>query len=434
MKCEKVNESAAASAAVSAPCPQKLNEGAVESLPIPERGHRIHYFPEAIVHGVKAPRGFGVRVTAAGARTFVLRRRVRDGGHADRTLTIGQWPDWKVPAAVKRARELRKRLEQGEDPIAQERVAKAVAIAEAGDRFEAIAENYLAREGGKLRSAAWRKRQLDRLVYPTLGARAIGDIKRSDIARLLDTIEKQNGATMATATLAIVRKIFNWHATRSDDFRSPIVRGMARTKSREQARSRILTDGEIRALWKEADEAKGADALFGRFMKFLLLTGARRSEAARMTWAELEGPEWTLPASRNKAKFDLVRPLSKAALAILPAKTEGCEFVFNTDGHRPLGGFSQFKSTVDAATGITGWTLHDLRRTARSLMSRAGVQGDHAEQCLGHIIPGVRGVYDRHEYHREKAEAYEALASLIERILNPAPANVTALRDGRGRA
>jgi integrase len=427
---EKVSDGLSKASTVSAPCPQKLNEDTIESLPVPESGHRIHYFPEAIVHGVKVPRGFGVRVTAAGARTFVLRRRVRGAGHADRTVKVGRWPDWKVLAAIKKARLIRDQLEQGKDPIAQDRAAKVAAIAAAGDRFEAIADNYLAREGGKLRSAAWRKRQLERLVYPTLGARAIGDIKRSDIVKLLDTIEKDNGATMATATLAIVRKIFNWHATRSDDFRSPIVRGMARTKSRDQARARILTDAEIRALWKHADEVTGADALFGRFMKFLMLTGARRGEAAHMTWPELDGTDWTLPASRNKAKFDLVRPLSKATLAILPVKTEGCEFIFTTDGKRPIGGFSQFKSRVDDAIGVADWTLHDLRRTARSLMSRAGVQGDHAEQCLGHIIPGVRGVYDRHEYRREKAEAYEALALLIERILNPAPANVTQLRTG----
>jgi integrase len=412
---------------------QKLNEGTVESLPIPERGHRIHYFPDAIVNGVKAPRGFGVRVTQAGVRTFILRRRVRDGRHADRTLTIGRWPDWKVPAAVREARDLRKRLDNGEDPIAELREAKATALAAAGDTLRAISENYMEREGGKLRSAAWREAQLKRLVYPTLGARPIGDIKRSEIVKLLDAIEKDSGATMATATLAIIRKIFNWHATRSDDFRSPIVRGMARTKSKEQARSRILTDGEIRALWKQADTAIGADALFGRFMKFLILTGARRSEASALKWVELDGTDWTLPASRNKTKVELVRPLSKAALAILPGKIGECEFVFTTDGKRPIGGFSQFKSTVDDATGIEGWTLHDLRRTARSLMSRAQVPSDHAEHCLGHIMSGVRGVYDRHEYHDEKKRAYEALASLIELILNPQE-NVTPLRDGKTRA
>ena len=76
---------------------------------------------------------------------------------------------------------------------------------------------------------------------------------------------------------------------------------------------------------------------------------------------------------------------------------------------------------------MTGWTLHDLRRTARSLMSRAGVNADHAERCLGHVIAGVRGTYDRHEYHAEKQHAFEALAALIERIVNPPEGNVSAL-------
>src|SRR5262245_13645042 len=65
------------------------------------------------------------------------------------------------------------------------------------------------------------------------------------------------------------------------------------------------------------------------------------------------------------------------------------------------------------------WVIHDLRRTARSLMSRAGVSPDHAERALGHIIPGVRGVYDRHEFRGEKAKAFEMLAAQVERILNP---------------
>ena len=79
---------------------------------------------------------------------------------------------------------------------------------------------------------------------------------------------------------------------------------------------------------------------------------------------------------------------------------------------------------------MTGWTLHDLRRTARSLMSRAGIPSDHAERCLGHVIGGVRGVYDRHEFHAEKKRAYEALAAQIDRIVNPQD-NVVPLRDVR---
>jgi integrase len=93
-----------------------------------------------------------------------------------------------------------------------------------------------------------------------------------------------------------------------------------------------------------------------------------------------------------------------------------------------LNDFGDPKSKLDAASGVTDWTLHDLRRTARSLMSRAGVPSDHAERCLGHVIGGVRGTYDRHEYHSEKEQAYEALAGIIERIVSGTQAGVVQLR------
>jgi integrase len=148
-----------------------------------------------------------------------------------------------------------------------------------------------------------------------------------------------------------------------------------------------------------------------------------------MRWAELDGADWTLPAARNKTKLDLVRPLSRQAQAILKAlpKTEG--FVWSTNGGaKAIAGFTQFKHRFDKATGTKGWTLHDLRRTARSLMSRAGVPSDHAERCLGHVIGGVRGVYDRHEYHREKQRAFEMLAAEIERIVSGSSAKVVKIR------
>jgi len=115
-------------------------------------------------------------------------------------------------------------------------------------------------------------------------------------------------------------------------------------------------------------------------------------------------------------------------------------FVFTTDGTTPIAGFSKFKRAFDAnvlaelrkrdhpeAKPLPNWTLHDLRRTARSLMSRAGVPSDHAERCLGHVLPGIRGTYDRHEYLSEKRRAFEALASQIDRIVNPPAGNVVPL-------
>ena len=229
---------------------------------------------------------------------------------------------------------------------------------------------------------------------------------------------------MADRVLATMRRIMNWHASRSDDFRSPIVRGMARTNGKERKRARILTDNELRAVWKAADMA--ANGPFGPFVKFLLLTGARRSEAAGLLLKELEvgaseTMDWILPATRNKVKVDLVRPLSSAARAIVDKlpKIGKRGFLFTTSGRSPIGGFSKFKAAFDEAADVADWTLHDLRRTARSLMSRAGVPSDHAELCLGHVLTGVRGTYDRHEYYAEKKRAYEALAGQIERILNP---------------
>ena len=115
----------------------------------------------------------------------------------------------------------------------------------------------------------------------------------------------------------------------------------------------------------------------------------RGDEAAALPWAELDGAgNWLLPTARNKAKFDMLRPLSKAARTLLAEQPRISDFVF-AGGRRPLGGISKVKAKFDAACGVSNWTLHDLRRTARSLMSRAGVNADHAEGCLGHTIGGV---------------------------------------------
>ena len=193
---------------------------------------------------------------------------------------------------------------------------------------------------------------------------------------------------------------------------------MARTRPKERQRQRTLTDDELRTIWKTADDYVGP---FGRFVQFLLLTATRRNEAARMKHGEVSGNDWTIPQARYKTGLELLIPLSPMAMDILDKlpRIGNAGFVFTTDGKHPISGFSKFKREFDKAGGVKDWTLHDLRRTARSLMSRAGVSSDHAERCLGHVIGGVRGVYDRHEFHAEKRRAFEALASLVERIIKP---------------
>jgi integrase len=421
---------------------------------------------ERTIYWDKTLPGFGLMVrTSSGHKSFVFQYR---SGHASRRMNLdGKFLRYEAErekkAGLKVARRERRvesaaetaRLEAmlvkgavtgGRDPLKELRAAKGSAT----DSFRSIAEEYLKREerGGKLRSLNQRRAMLDRLIYPIIGTKPIGEIRRSDIVRLLDKIEEgaltwkgkriKGGPVMADRALATVRRVMNWHAGRSDDFRSPIVRGMARTKSKERARERTLTDDELRAVWRATDGDRGP---FGPFVQFLLLTGARRSEAAAIARSELNGADWTLPGTRNKTKVDLVRPLSAAALVSLgrlPKIGQG-DLIFTPDGKRPLRSFGKSKRKLDKAIlqdlrkadpeakPLPRWTLHDLRRTARSLMSRAGVPSDHAERSLGHVMPGIRGTYDRHEYHEEKRRAFEALAAQIERILYPQQ-NVIPLR------
>jgi integrase len=282
--------------------------------------------------------------------------------------------------------------------------------------LRAVCERYLVREGGKLRTTAKRQANLERLVYPALGDRQIDDVKRSDINALLDDIEDQRGAAMADQILATLRRICNWHAIRDDQFRTPFVRGMARRKPEERERSRTLSDDELKRVWRTAE---GYPAPWGQFVRFLLLTACRRTEASAMTWDELQGDLWVVPAARYKTGSKVTLPLSNAARKILESipRINNCEYVFTTDGQRAISGFSTFKLKFDIACGVKDWRIHDLRRSARSLLSRAGVNSDIAERCLGHTIGGIRGTYDKHHYIPEMRAAFEALAKEIDAVL-----------------
>ena len=348
--------------------------------------------------------------------------RYRHGG-LPRKLTLQAGVT--LSAARKLAADAMHEVAQGHDPAEAKVAANARAIRAKADTVEAICTEFMQREGRKLRTVKARESALKRLVYPAIGAEQIDKIKRSQIVRLLDKIEDQNGDRMADVVLGYLRRVFNWHARRSDDFRSPIVPGMGRYDNAANARSRVLSDDELRSIWKASETA----GTFGALMRFLLLTGARRNKAGEMPWSEIDGIDWLLPAARNKVKVVLVRPLSKAALAVIDAqpRIDSGPLVFGTDGHRPIS-FGYLKRKFDAVCGVTGWRLHDLSRTARTLMSRAGVSADHAERCLGHVIGGVRGVYDRHEVPRRKADRLrDALIGDFERIVNPPEGDVVPM-------
>lgn len=417
-----------------------LNEATVKALLTPEMGNRVYYFAGYVLQGVRAPQGFGVRVTAAGNRSFVLNYRLRGREYR---YTIGQYPTWSALRAVREARDLRQRIDRGENPLAARlppapsEVPKVVA-----DVIEEFLRRYVRAPGRPLRSAKEYERALRKQVVPAIGKLGIHDLRRSRIVEMLDTIEDEHGPVQADRTLAYFRKCLNWYATRDDRFVPPIVPGMARTKSKERARERILSDDEIRLIWRQLS------GTFGAFVKVLLLTGQRRSEVAAMRRSEIDKDGvWTIPPGKYKTKRAQVVPLSKVVCEIIEAQSNGHDHVFSTRKETAFSAWGNAKKVLDKAITaarsaevareqckldpMAPWTLHDLRRTAKTLMVRAGVRPDISERVLGHVIAGVEGVYDRHSYLDEKRDALEKLAAMVERILNPAPASVVPLDEHR---
>jgi integrase len=420
---------------------RSLSEETIKGLPIPATGNSITYFAGATIQGAKAPRGFGVRVTASGARAFILNYRLRGREHR---FTIGAWPDWSALKAVREARILRQRVDRGEDPLKDR--APIPAMKSVSSVIDDFMTRYVRNKERPLRSADQIQSAFDRLVKPRIGKIGVYELRRSHLAEMLDRVEDEAGPVQADRVRAYLRKALSWYAERDDEFNlnAAFVRVGARANPKERARTRVLSDDELRILWPLLGEA----GTFGALLKTLLLTAQRRDEVANMTWTEMGADgTWTIPAERYKTKRSNHVPLSTAALRVIEAepKIDGCAYVFPSCNKTPFSGFGKSKAKLDKdillyaqkrakeVEPLPNWTLHDLRRTAKTLMVRAGVRPDISERVLGHVIAGVEGTYDRHSYADEKRDALEKLAAMIERILEPQPSNVAILDERRAR-
>ena len=418
--------------------PASLSEETIKQLPAPAKGNSITYFAGATIQGAKAPRGFGVRVTASGARAFILNYRLRGREHR---FTIGAWPDWSTLKAVREARILRQRVDRGEDPLKDRApLPTTKSISNVIDEFMT---RHARNKERPLRSADQIQSAFDRLVKPRIGKIGVYELRRSHVAEMLDKVEDEAGPVQADRVRAYLRKALSWYAERDDDFNlnAAFVRVRARANPKERARTRVLSDDELRIIWPLLSKA----GTFGALLKTLLFTAQRRDEVANMAWTEIGARGiWTIPAERYKTKRSNHVPLSNAAHAVIEAqpRIDGCEYVFPSRTMTPFSGFGKPKAKLDKAVllymqgrankgaeiqPLPNWTIHDLRRTAKTLMARAGVRPDISERVLGHVIAGVEGTYDRHSYADEKRDALEKLAAMIERILNPLPSNVEKL-------
>jgi integrase len=375
-------------------------------------------------------RGHYVRVTPGGAKSFVAVSRDPITGRQI-WATIGSTDRMTIAEAREKARTALNRVQAGQPAF--DTPVKA-------ETFGDVAEQWLKRHvrAKGLRSEGEVTRLIKAHVYPAWEDRPFLGIRRSDVTRLLDEVEDDHGARQADYVLAIVGGIMTFYATRTDDYAAPLVKGMRRTNPKERARSRKLSDDELRALWK-ATEGEGG---FGAFIRLLLMSAQRRDKVASIRWADIaDDGTWTIPAeAREKGNAGELR-LPEAAVALVRAQPRLGDNPYVFPATRTvkgkdacMSGWSKRKRALDAKIAtelpdVPQWQLHDLRRTARSLMSRAGVPSEHAERVMGHAIAGVEGVYDVHEYRTEKAAALAKLAALIGRIIHPDPgARVINLR------
>jgi integrase len=327
------------------------------------------------------------------------------------------------------------------------------------DTFRTVADWYFAKYvEGKRITADQIKRTIEKIyeVDPTWPDRKFEDIKRGDVVRLLSKINKDRGPRAADIALVTLRRMMTKHSIGSESYSSVIVPGMAQIESpKDRTRDRFLTDQEIRALFTVADRL----GTFGGLLKMCLFTAQRRGKVAEMRFSDIEEGVWIVPENNRREKGTGERlKLSPPALGIIAAqeKLRTCDYVFPSAAKTGFSAFGKAMHQLEVLRGaLEGikvpaldskaykafratphykkwhWIIHDLRRTSRTLMSRAGVLGRIAEKVLGHIVPGVEPVYDRWGYDPERAEALHKLSTLIGEILTPptkSGGNVVALR------
>jgi integrase len=345
-----------------------------------------------------------------GAKSYVVVVRDRDGKQI--WQTIGSTELFGRDEARDLARNIIKAIKSGKDHSRPE-------------SFPAVVEDFMKRHVQKkgLRSESEIRRNLDKTILPAWRSRDFTDISRKDIAKLLDEVEDKSGPVAADSVLAFISMMTRWYAARHDTYVSPVVPGMRRSNPKERAGSRIFTDDELRLVW-EAAEANG---LFGAFVRLALLTGQRREKIASMKWTDIENGVWTVPAEAREKGTPGALVLPPLALEIIEAQPryQSNPYVFAV-GSKYLTGFSKAKDRFDAKVRIAPWRIHDLRRTARSLMAGAGVEDGIAELVLGHGKKGVEGIYNRFKYRDEKAAALLRLQYKIAEIVTPPPQNVLA--------
>lgn len=407
-------------------------------------------------------RGLGVRYNDRKPpdRSFVLVARYPGGSKNPAPRTIGSYPTISLEEARDIAREWRKDIKNGVDPRDKAEDARKAAEAakreeqrKAQNTFEAAWSEYVEERRGDRNGRNRTLRVVDGVIKkhiinevhgePRLGQRPLTEITRVETNDILRKIAKDT-PTHARRIASYLRTFGKWAENdgRIDNGELPFAN--LKSFGTENKRKRVLTDDEIRAIWK-ASAGMGA---FGRAVRLMLVTGQRRSEVGDMDWREVDAAKklWTLPPERTKADRDHLVPLSELALSILNGAERLGSHVFTTrapcrrkedqggpSATAPISGWSKFKKRLDVLAlaelkrladddaTLPEWHLHDLRRTAATRMTgmgKLGVTRLHVSFVLNHSVPGVTGVYDLYEYLPEKRHALDLWGERLKAMVD----------------
>jgi integrase len=373
----------------------RLTKSAIDALPIPQSD---------VVYWDSGCPGFGVKVTPKGRKVFIVLYRTGGAGSKLRKYTIGSYGRVTLhQARVAAQRVFAARLE-GRDPAAEKREAKRRVMA---DRVEDLLETFISQRLSQNRSGGEIARLLRREVGRAWSGKSIHDISKRDVVEVISTIEQRGAPIAANKTLKSMKTFLRWCVGRAVLDQSP-AEGVP-LPAKEVARDRVLGDEELAQIILAA---RKIGSPYGGIVEFLALTGQRREEVAGLASEELdlERRIWTIPKSRTKNAKAHVVHLSDQSLAVLKRADQKGPLVFSRLGTKPFQEFSRAKSLLDKVSGVTGWRLHDLRRSCVSGMARLGVAPHVADKILNHqsgTISGVAAVYQRHEFLLERQAALD---------------------------
>lgn len=408
----------------------KLTDRYIRSCKPAPSGTRVDH-SDALVPGL------ALRVTDRGHLSFVLRARYPRKPKNPTRRALGDYGATTLEQARAKARAWLELIERGIDPAIEEERQRAAAHRRQANTFGAVAADFLDRHGKNLAKA----KEVERIIRSEFilrwEARPITDIEPREISTAIRDIAPR-GRYQAHNAFALLRRLYSWaiatgeygiDASPTDRLRPSELIG------RREARSRVLSDSELRKVWMAA-EAMGYP--YGPAIRLLILSGQRLREVGDMSWPEVDlgGALWAIPASRMKGDAPHEVPLTPAAVKLLESlpRWSGGDFVFTTTGGlKPVNGFSKAKVRVDKLSAVTGWVLHDLRRTMRTHLSALPVQDMVRELVIAHAKRGLHKVYDQHAYRDEKRRCLELWETRLMSIVEPPPPNVVELVAGAQR-